>query len=158
METKKMGEIYQHIADKLDELIPEDWRKIYLYAEVLSDSTMVYFYFTTELNDELIYSLNIPKVYNISKKDFDRLLLELFNYFRQLHSEFKSNNTEVWSNLTFLYESTGKFNIEYNYDDVLKQTTTERRTIWKYKYLGIYPSDEDAKKIVDEYIKSQGNN
>lgn len=37
---------YQKIAEELSEIIPGDFKEIYLYAEVLyKDSTEVYFYF-----------------------------------------------------------------------------------------------------------------
>lgn len=38
METQKMGELYQKIAEHLNEMIPFQWKKIVLYAEILDDS------------------------------------------------------------------------------------------------------------------------
>lgn len=43
LENKKMQDLYQFICDKLNDIIPCEWTKIYLYAEVLDDSTMVLF-------------------------------------------------------------------------------------------------------------------
>lgn len=35
METRKMQDLYQLIGEKLNDIIPGEWTKIYLYAEVL---------------------------------------------------------------------------------------------------------------------------
>lgn len=44
METqKKVGELYQKIAEHLNEMIPSQWKKIILYAEILDDSADIYF-------------------------------------------------------------------------------------------------------------------
>ena len=45
METKKMAEIYGKIANKVNDIIPDEWGKVWLYGEVLDDSSEVYFYF-----------------------------------------------------------------------------------------------------------------
>ncbi|MBD0399339.1 DUF600 family protein [Bacillus sp. 2211] len=47
MENKKMQDLYQIIGDKLNDIIPCEWTKIYPYAEILDDSTMVLFHFKT---------------------------------------------------------------------------------------------------------------
>lgn len=47
METEKMEIVYQEIGTKIDEIIPGEWNEIYLYAELLEDSTEAYFFFTT---------------------------------------------------------------------------------------------------------------
>ncbi len=70
METKKMQDLYQIICEKLNDIIPCEWTKIYLYAEVLDDSTMILFHFKTPEKQQLIYSQDIPARYNISKNVF----------------------------------------------------------------------------------------
>lgn len=42
-----MQDLYQIIGDKLNDIIPCEWTKIYPYAEILDDSTMVLFHFKT---------------------------------------------------------------------------------------------------------------
>ncbi len=39
-----MGVLYQKIAEQINEIIPSEWEKVALYAEVLDDSTEVYFF------------------------------------------------------------------------------------------------------------------
>ncbi|MEC0714459.1 DUF600 family protein, partial [Bacillus haynesii] len=35
METEKMEQLYQEIAEGINEIIPTEWEKVYLYAEIL---------------------------------------------------------------------------------------------------------------------------
>ncbi|AGE62548.1 DUF600 family protein [Bacillus subtilis] len=42
-----MGQLNQQIAEHLNDIIPSDWTKIILYAEILDDSSEVYFFFNT---------------------------------------------------------------------------------------------------------------
>ncbi len=59
METRKMQDLYQLIGEKLNDIIPGEWTKIYLYAEVLDDSTMVLFI----SEHQKIIKLFIHKIY-----------------------------------------------------------------------------------------------
>lgn len=155
MDMKQIELIYQKIANKIIGIIPVDWSKVYLYAEVLDDSTEVYFYFNPKDRDELVYSNNIPSIYQVDEKTYEKLLFEIFALFREMHNEFKKNGEELWTNLTLILERTGKFKINYDYQDILNSglTPSQRNTIWEYKYLGRYPSSERKRKLVDEYIK-----
>ena len=117
METKKMAEIYGKIANKVNDIIPDEWGKVWLYGEVLVD---------------IIQELNL---------------------------EYKENNESVWTNLTFLLDNTGKFNIKYNYDDILNSdfTAGERQIIWEYEVLGIEPEAEQYKEMLNKYLELKNN-
>lgn len=71
METEKMGIIYQKIAEQINEIIPSEWEKVALYAEILDDSSEVYFFFTTPQNQEYIYSHDIPEHFNVDEDIYD---------------------------------------------------------------------------------------
>ncbi|MBJ7960540.1 MULTISPECIES: antitoxin YezG family protein [Bacillus cereus group] len=156
METKEMEIIYQEIGTRVDEIIPGDWEKIYLYAEVLNDSTEVFFYFSIPTKEEFIYSNDIPKVYNVDRKIYKELLFELFDKFEELREEFRKNEQELWTNLTLTIDNSGKFKIEYNYEDILSSEigSMDRQIIWMYKNLGILPDNEVDKKFLDNYLKN----
>ncbi|WP_329767500.1 antitoxin YezG family protein [Bacillus nitratireducens] len=156
METKKMDIIYQEIGTRVDEIIPGDWEKIYLYAEVLNDSTEVFFYFSIPTKEGFVYSNVIPKVYNVDRKIYKELLFELFDKFEELREEFRKNEQELWTNLTLTIENSGKFKIEYNYEDILSFEigSMDRQIIWMYKNLGILPDNEIDKKFLDNYLKN----
>ncbi|AEB62268.1 DNA binding protein [Bacillus amyloliquefaciens] len=99
METKKTQDLYQLISQKLNDIIPCEWTKIYLYAEVLNDSTMVLFYFRTPENNQIIYSQDILSHYSVSKNVFKTLLREIREIFEELRVEHKNNIDQVWTNL-----------------------------------------------------------
>ncbi|WNV80463.1 DUF600 family protein [Bacillus atrophaeus] len=105
---------YLQISDVIGKIIPADWSKIVLYAEILDDSREVYFLFQTQEYDEYIYSHDIPEHFRVSKKIYTELLIDLQELFKQLHNEFKENNLEVSTNLALKLESNGQFSIEYN--------------------------------------------
>ncbi|MGA4836928.1 TIGR01741 family protein [Bacillus velezensis] len=154
METRKMQDLYQLISQKLNDIIPCEWTKIYLYAEVLDDSTMVLFHFRTPENNQIIYSQDILSHYNVSKDIFKTLLRELRELFEKLRTEHRNNNNDVWTNLTLTLDSSGEFQLDYNYDDILTSELDgyERIAIWEYKNLGILPEDEDDKEFVISYL------
>ncbi|WP_276736570.1 immunity protein YezG family protein [Bacillus sp. (in: firmicutes)] len=154
METVKIGELYQKIAEYLNEMIPSQWEKIVLYAEILDDSADIYFYFTTPNNSDYLYSHYIPEQFNVCEEIYDQLLIELQELFEELKEEFKLGNQDIWTNLTLKLENTGKFSIDYNYDDVLSSELDDlqRRDVWKYQNLGILPKDEDDKEFVINYF------
>ncbi|WP_338732631.1 TIGR01741 family protein [Bacillus subtilis] len=154
MENKKLQNLYQIIGEKLNDIIPCEWTKIYLYAEVLDDSTMVLFHFRTPENNQIIYSQDIPSHYNVSKDIFKTLLRELRELFEELRTEHRNNNDDVWTNLTLTLDRSGEFQLDYNYDDILASELDgyERIAIWEYRNLGILPEDEDDKEFVISYL------
>ncbi|MFH0348173.1 antitoxin YezG family protein [Bacillus vallismortis] len=154
METKKMEVLYQKIAEQINDMIPSEWSKVVLYAEILDGSREVYFFFQIPENDEYMYSHDIPEQFQVSKKIYTELLLHLQELFKQLHNEFKENNPEVWTNLTLNLESNGTFSIDYDYEDVIESILDEyqRQMIWEYNNLGIFPEDEEDKEFVKDYL------
>ncbi|WP_276736784.1 immunity protein YezG family protein [Bacillus sp. (in: firmicutes)] len=143
---------YLQITDVIGKIIPADWSKIVLYAEILDGSREVYFFFHTPENDEYIYSHDIPEQFQVSKKIYTELLIDLQELFKQLHNEFKENNPVAWTNLTLNLESNGTFSIDY--EDVIESTLDEyqRQMIWEYNNLGIFPEDEEDKEFVKDYL------
>ncbi len=153
METKRMNEIYAIIANKVNDMIPEEWENVWLYAEVLEDASEVYFYFEPSGSENIVYSHDIPDIYNVDEDVYDDLLFELIDVIGELYLEFKNNNEIMWSNLTFKLEKSGGFNINFNYEDVLNSefTSGERQIIWEYEVLGIEPDEED-KEMLNRYL------
>lgn len=159
METKKMAEIYGKIENKVNDIIPDEWGKVWLYGEVLDDSSEVYFYFYSIKRKKIIYSHDIPNEYKVNNSMYEDLLFELVDIIQELNLEYKENNESVWTNLTFLLDNTGKFNIKYNYDDILNSdfTAGERQIIWEYEVLGIEPEAEQYKEMLNKYLELKNN-
>lgn len=155
METKVMEQLFQKIASKIYEIIPEDWDKVYLFSQVNEHASEVYFYYYPKGKSKPIYLFDIIELFEYEEKEFDQLRYDLVNYFEELWQEFRNNGQEEWTNLTLILESTGKFKVDYDYTDLSDVDDYEQQLIWEYKYLGIMPEDADDRKVVEEYIKSK---
>lgn len=141
METE-MNEIYQEIALTVNEIIPEKWDKVYIYAEVQEDVSKVGFFYFPEGKDKPINVLDIADLFDIDEEYVDDLRYKIDDCFEDLWNLFVKNGQDVWTNLTFILESSGEFKIDYDYEDLTDVDDFERQIIWKYKYLGIEPSVE----------------
>lgn len=156
-----MTSIYKRIAKCIHEMIPCEWEKTWLYAEILDDSASVIFYFLQPEDDELVYAHHIPTQFGLSKDIYIELLLNLQEELEKLKEEFKQNNVEIWTTISLQLERSGAFSITYGYEDVFSIGLNgyQRKTVWKYKTFGILPDDEEDKKAVLNYIKNEeGNN
>ena len=151
---EKISSIYQKIANTLNEAIPEEWDKVIMYAELAEDASEVFFSYYPAGSNESVYSLDIPDLFDISEDECDKLSDRLTNELYELWYEFKNNEKELWTNLTFILESTGEFKIDYDYTDLSEASPRKQHIIWDYKYLGIIPKAEKDKQIIDEYIKN----
>ncbi|MEC0406293.1 antitoxin YezG family protein [Bacillus velezensis] len=157
METQKIDLLYQKIAEQINEIIPSEWERVILYAEILDDSSEVFFYFNTPHSEDFIYSHNIPEHFHVSEEIYEGLLFDLHDLFEELRDEFKENNQDIWTNLTLNLAISGEFSIDYNYEDVIQSpyTISQRQTIWTYKNVGIYPKSKPLKSFLEQYLNSQ---
>lgn len=152
-----MDQHYPIIAEHILSMIPNDnWKEIYLYAEILDGSREVYFYFNTFNDEEFSYSHDIPEKYRLSEKIYNKLLLELQEKFEELRQIFIKNDQESWTNLTFILKRPGKLKIHYDYEDVIASeiTSTQRQMIFEYQNLGLLPEKEKNKQFVEKYLES----
>ncbi|ODS06419.1 putative antitoxin YezG [Bacillus velezensis] len=67
METAKMCQLYQQIAEGINDIILSEWEKVILYAEILNHSSEVFFYFNPPQTKDYIYSHNIPEHFHVSE-------------------------------------------------------------------------------------------
>lgn len=155
MNDIKLNSIYQKIAQTINETIPEEWSKVLMYGEI-ADGTGTAFFFYYNPNSELpIYSHDISEIYSLNEEEYDKLWYQLLDELKLLSDEFKNNNQEQWTNLTFTLESTGKFKVDYDYEDLSNADDHERRVIWEYTRLGLLPESEYDKRILEEYLKKE---
>ncbi len=153
MNTIQLGKIYQKIANTLNETIPEEWDKVYMYGEVVEDVSEAFFNYYPKGSNESVYSHNIPEEFEISEDEYNKLWMQLLDNLEELQNAFKNNGEEIWTNLTFILDSAGSFKIDYDYTDLSESDDMERHIIWDYKYLGIEPEDEDDKEFLADYLK-----
>lgn len=135
MRTEKMEQIYQQIADALVNMVPEDWKKIFLYAEYREGYKKVFFYYYPETGVQPVYSLDITDSFNMNEDEFDKLENNLYHYFSRLWREFKKQEQEEWTNLTFILDKTGKMKINYGYEDISEISPVEKQEKWENEYL-----------------------
>ncbi|MDR0125747.1 immunity protein YezG family protein [Bacillus zhangzhouensis] len=151
---------YKKIAESINEMIPCDWEKVWMYAEILDDSAGITFYFTEPNNEECVYGDDIPERYKVSNSIYNHLLVELCEAFEELKNEYIKNDLGAWTTATLQLEKSGKFSIEYGYEDVysLGIDNIQRVEVWEYETFGFLPDDEDDKEAVLNYLKNKEEN
>ncbi|KAA2274823.1 immunity protein YezG family protein [Staphylococcus haemolyticus] len=152
--------IYQNIATKVNEIMPNEWNNIFIEAEVTLEGGSIFFFYTLKNYDGVFYSLNIPDDFNISEKKYNDLENELYEKFEELNLEFKKYNQEVWTTCTFILSDDGKANISFGYINWLDNDFTlgTRIDYFKYKYFGKLPEQQrliDEVKQLEQFIKEQ---
>lgn len=82
------------------------------------------------------------------------MLIELQDLFDELRDEWKANNSDVWTNLTLKLDYTGKFSIDYDYENVIESTLDDyqRQMIWEYTNLVISPMDKEDEEFIKNYL------
>ncbi|MBD8035070.1 DUF600 family protein [Solibacillus sp. Sa1YVA6] len=154
MDENKLNSIYQNIAQIVVETIPEEWSKVLIYGEITEDTGNTFFFYYPINNNSPIHSHNIPNMFGIEKEEYKERWRILLNSLEELWYEFKNNNQEPWTNLTFIFNSEGELKIDYDYEDLSEANDYERRIIWKYEYLGLIPEDEDDQEFLESYLQS----
>ena len=149
----QLGKLYQQIGETIYDLIPEEWKKLYLYAEVSEGLSYVYFYYYPEDNACPVYYLDIPERFYIDRREYKLKSLKLFHQFEELWKTFKEHDQEPWTNLTLFMDSSGKFKIDYDYEDLSDASPLHRRIIWKYRYLGMIPEEQEDRKFLEKILK-----
>ncbi|MBM7664506.1 uncharacterized protein (TIGR01741 family) [Solibacillus kalamii] len=135
METKQMEVIYQKVANILVEMIPEEWEKILLYAEVREGFSQVFFYYYPVNQEQPVYSLDIVDVFNIDKPLHRKLKQELYDCFEELWNEFMVQDQELWTSLTYILDNMGRMKLNYGYDDISEISPDEKQDKWEAEYL-----------------------
>ncbi|MCY7434618.1 MULTISPECIES: immunity protein YezG family protein [Bacillus] len=151
---------YKKIAESINELIPCDWDKVWMYAEILDDSAEIVFYFNEQNEKEYVNGHQIPHKYNVSKSTYIHLLYELSEIFEELKKTYIQNDLGAWTTATLQLDVSGKFTIDFGYEDVysLGIDNIQRIAVWEYETFGFLPEDEEDKEAVLNYLKNKDNN
>ncbi|MGG5178212.1 antitoxin YezG family protein [Bacillus sp. MM09(2025)] len=155
MNEEELEYVYKQIVDIVVKTIPVNWIKVYLYGEVVEGSQIAYFYFLPEENDDQpIYSHEITELFEVSEHEYRERWHQLVDCIQELRRAFEQSGQEPWTNFTMIFNETGHFNIEFNYDDLSNTKPHERKTIWKYNHLGIIPKSNSGKKHLEKYLST----
>ena len=158
---KELRNIYQEIADTINQMIPEEWLEFYFYAQISDTGGSTYFYYNTPKNpNEFQYSLEIPFNFSVDRDTFTEMKRDLFDLSEKMREIFKNHGQELWYSFTMGLERSGKFNVHYDYTDWFKTNYDfeDLFDIWKYKYLGIKPDHPNDQKVIERYLEEYPDN
>lgn len=145
MNAQKIENLYGKIGNTLNQMISEDWSKVFMRAEIWSENnegkevscTGAYYYYYSLEKNEYIYGYDEEDLF--STDDFQCLMDSLYKTCGELWMEFVAQEQEPWSNFTFILTSEGKMKIDFAYDDLYelydKFMSDEIREQWEEKYL-----------------------
>src|SRR5699024_1543470 len=133
----------REIAETVNEMIPEDWNKLYFYAQISEEGGGTYFFYNTLENMQYKYSVEIPFEYLIDEDEFERKEDVLYKLSKELRNVIKDNEQEPWYSFTISLESSGEFKLHYDYTNWFdtEYSFSDQMIIWKNKYLGEIPTD-----------------
>lgn len=152
MNEEKLGILYNQIAQTVIETIPEGWSKVFVYGEITEDVRKSYFYYYPTNRDIPVHSHDIPERFGVDRSEYRKLWRGLLDDLQELRHEFILAGEKVWSSLTFIFDMSGDFKIDFEYSDLSEANDYERRVVWEYKYLRLTPNDAYAKKILQNYL------
>lgn len=156
---KQFAEIYNKMAEKISSMIPADWYEIYYLGGVSQNkSHFCVFYFNTFDNDEFTRSFDIPKIYKVSEEVYLKLHRELNAILLELYNCFELNKQQLWREITFYFNSNGKFKVDFEYNYVEDLGTLKREVIRAYEtcnYVFKNQTKGYIKNSLDEYIKQK---
>ncbi|AYC52073.1 hypothetical protein J5TS1_33380 [Bacillus licheniformis] len=154
MDENKLNPLYQKIAETIVETIPEEWSRVFIYGEITEDVRKGFFYYYPKGQDTPVHGHDIPELFNIGRSDYRNLWRELLDNLEELWNEFRNNDHEPWTSLTMMIQNDGELNIDYNYDDLSDANDHKRRILWKHKYLGLWPKNQDDKVFLEQHLES----
>lgn len=157
---EKLNEMYQEIANHINDMIPTEWEQVYTMAYIDEEGGEVFFNYTKLDSDNLHYYTDIPKDYNVSEKMFSKLSFTLYKLFKRLRELFIENNQELWTSCEFDFTKEGKLNVSFDYIEWKNSGfgPLAREYYYEYTKFGILPEKEYAKnkvKKVEQFIKEQ---
>ncbi|NCG68477.1 DUF600 family protein [Bacillus coagulans] len=136
MNSKQMELIYQQLANVLNEMIPEEWKKILMYSEIREGYAQMFFYYYPINCNQPTYSLDLTDIFdNIDPSRYNELKYKLYDLCEKLWVEFKKQGQEQWTSLTYILENTGKMNIHFTYNDLSQLDPIKKQDKWEDEYI-----------------------
>lgn len=159
---ERVREIHKEIQLNITKMIPERYKKVYLYASFsdkkIAPGEMFFYYFPNGiLKKNPINVYEIAEMFDFDEEQYRKLENRLYESIKKLREFFIGIRKKPWTNITITIDGT-KYIVEYNYDDLSNSefNNYDRHIIWRYKYLRV-PIESYAKKereIVQRYFES----
>lgn len=114
--------LYSQIAEKLVKVLPDNWEKAHLYAQITNSAYEFFFYALVDKKYIQCFDLdNTDEILNV----FDELNDILFPDWQE----------KKWSVCTYSLDNNGHVNVDYDYSEVSDDIILEYKTKWEKKYL-----------------------
>ena len=161
----EIKDIYTGIQHQLNNLIPEKWESIYLYASIKKefnsiDTWEMYFYYIPSgfIRKNPINVYEIPSKFNVDEKEYLVLVDNFCNTIKNLQKVYEEIYKKEWTNMVIAIKDE-QFLIEYNDEDLAKSrfTNQDRHLIFKHKYLNIPLQNfsKKDKKVILDYLNNE---
>ena len=163
--SPELCQIYKGIQYQLNNLIPEKWESIYLYASVIDtlddvETWEMYFYYMPsgfiKKNPVCVYE--VANKFNLDEKEYLELVDNFGKIIKRLHRVYKETYDKSWSNMVISIKNE-QFLVEYNFDDLLKSlhTSHDRHVIFKFKYLNapLQSFSKRDRRVLAQYIEDE---
>ncbi|MDN4592498.1 antitoxin YezG family protein [Polycladomyces subterraneus] len=92
-----------------------------------------YFYHYPTANEEPVQIFDIPELFQVDEEEFEKWVDQFYEQIKNLWKEFQQSGHEPWTTFTMVFDHSGKFHVEYGYEDLSKTDHYDRRIIWEYK-------------------------
>ena len=166
--SAKMKKLYTVIQQKLFDMIPEKWNKIFLYASVIDgknrlETGEMYFYYVPKgiLKREPVNVYEVPNKFNLDETQYFKLADDLYATIKKLRKEYIAINGNIWSNIVISIEDF-MFKVEYRFDNLATSpySNYDRHLVFRYKYLktGLNSFNKREKQMVLDYIDKEKRN
>lgn len=155
----KLSKLYLELGEKLVSMIPTEWNEIHYLGEVEKDkaSWSSIFYFKDSNKSDFVRSHDIPKKYKVSEEIYAQLLKEVDEVMFKIYDCFAENEQELWDQISMSIDNSGKFNINYFYNNIKTGTSQlSREVVWAYETFGFMPCKGSySRNVLDKYLKSK---
>lgn len=135
MQHAKIEAIYQEFANKFVEIVPVEWDKILFFSEVEEGANSIHYVFYESSTKQVKDVESLTSEYGMNRKKRKLYSLDLSRLITKLQAAFVEEGLEKWNLVTFILESTGKFNFHFEYVDLESSDVITRRNEWEKKYL-----------------------
>ena len=142
---KELAAVYKELANKIIEMIPTQWCKVYFLGEAgkgKSNCSLVFYYKENESVDKFIRQSDIKYKYNMSEDVYDKMNGEIQRVLLKIYDCFTANGQKPWEQLSMSFDSSGKFNVDFDYEILSegKYDEISREVIWAYEQFGYMPA------------------
>ncbi len=140
---RTLAELYNKMANHIDDMIPDEWNDVYYLGEVHQGRSACssVFHFRNEKSEKFVESNNIPGIYQIPNHIFMDVLQQLNDILLEIYDCFKEHGQALWEQMTLTFSRDGAFSIDFHYDVMRKDDGGQlgRELLWAYQTFGQVP-------------------